>query len=198
MKTSYQIPFILLIAIVLTSSFKKVNAQSSKKKSHIIIVTNENGKETKIDTSFTDESSMEAFLLEKEIAPPTPPSPPSPLNPPAPPSSPFTLNPPTPPNPPSPNSISEHKINKVYTYRYNYNDENDDQNEIIISFKEKEFNSLIDRLESTIHELEQNKSISQKDIKKELSELKSELKKIRTESKSEKKVERKIKIEKED
>ncbi len=135
-----------------------------------MIITNENGKESQIDTTFSDEISMKVFLKDHDMDAPNPPEPPMP---------PETIAPPEPPMPPKEVSesrkVTHHGKDVVYTYRYNYDNEEGENNNLIISFDKKDFNDLLDRLKSTIYELEKDKNISQKSLQKELEELKKSL-----------------------
>ncbi len=164
MKLLYKILMLCTTLFVAANS----NAQDSKKqektKSHIVIVNNENGKETRIDTTFSSEVAMKEFLKDHDMDAPNPPEPPIP---------PDAVAPPKPPMPPSSQRKESHRGKEVvYNYRYNYDDDENENDALIISFDKKEFSKIIDQLNNTISELEKDKNVTQKSIQKEINDLK--------------------------
>jgi peptidoglycan hydrolase-like protein with peptidoglycan-binding domain len=110
------IPLLILLAVfVSTIKSKAQKSDKSSKQVTIKIVTEEDGKKTVIDTTFTtaDEAAVEAFLRDKGISnspnPPLPPLPPLPPNP--------QSAPPAPPAPPTPGMHKEPSRKYEYSYK---------------------------------------------------------------------------------
>lgn len=88
-------PIAFLLSSLLMTGFAFAQDGNAKKEKQIRlkIVQTENGKTTKIDTTFSDEASLDAFMKQNKLDVPEPPSPPD---------APEAPEPPAPPTPPTP------------------------------------------------------------------------------------------------
>lgn len=173
MKKNYFLLLIVLAIIATTINVKAQKNEKSSKQVTIKIVTEEDGKTTVIDTTFTtaDEATVETFLRDKGIS--------------------NSTNPPLPPNPPSPPSSGNQKDKSVQERKYEYSykkDDNGNQDEIHISI---DMDKIEKALEEADRQLEQafNKSASltKEEIRKIKKEVETSLKEIKSDLKANKK-----------
>ena len=180
------IPILILLVVFLTTIKSKAQKNDKTNKQVTIkIVTEEDGKKTVIDTTFTtaDEADVEAFLRDKGISnsnnPPLPPLPPLPPNPPLPPA------PPAPPTPPKPGMRNEPNRK----YEYSYKNENDgDRDEIHISIDMDKIEQALEEADRQLEQaIKQSASLTKEEIKKIKKEVETSLKELKSEMKSNKK-----------
>jgi hypothetical protein len=166
----------------------KDNEPKGDKKISLMIVTEENGQKTIIDTTFTtaDEETMRNYLKSRGVKdfdmnfppPPPPPTPPAPGTP-----------PPPPPPPPHPGDDRE----VAYQYEYRIKDgkkgKHDDEKEIHVVVDNKELDSAIEEARKQLESsLKKTSKLTKDEIKKITDEFDDNMKDLKSKAKEEKKV----------
>lgn len=175
MKKNY-IPMLILLLVITTSV--NSNAQKSDKSNKqvtIKIVSEEDGKKTVIDTTFTtaDDVSIEAFLKDKGIKSQNPPAPPIP---------------PTPPSPPAPpkHRTSSDQDENQSKYEYSYKvDDNGDHKEINISIDMDKIERALEEADRQLEDaFNKSASLTKEEIRKIKKEVEASLKELKSDIKA--------------